>query len=658
MKRRTFHHPKGQSAWHRWMSAFVALSGLVFAIGALQYGAHQFPAQAASGDNMMGWIWDDATGWTSANNLNPSACGSGSCGTYGIRIDPATRQLTGWAWNDYLEWMCFGSTCDAVAQCSNDPADPLGTYNAPDGFAPRATLNAGAGVVEVRGWAKICKLGTKGWISLNCTDPGNCGGAYAYKMRYNTATKAFYTGAHSPPLPANNSSLGWNGFSDGTGLGYFDFQYLTMNTANEGTITPTSTICADGIDNDLNGVVDCADSSCSANAACTAETPANGNCFDGTDNDTNGIKDCAETACRTAFPVQCAETTSNGTICANAVDDDGDGLGDCADPGCVGYPGCPAGESSCVNGMGVPQGSAVCCHDGGDNDANGQSDCSDASCQINEPSCTPAWLSTRFGNVYAQQGIQGDPTKVSTAQYCLSSQGTISGFSSDAACVESSSNSLSLPNSSTGYKGTLGSLDIPGILAGRYGQVIELGANVDVTAVLGAANVLGGKVYHATGNVTLGGKTFNNASGATAKGSGLLLVEGDLRITGDISYASTAGINYLRNLASLGVIVKKGTGGTGGNITILPNVQNLVGVYFSEDTINTGTNCPGVSTCLTDQPLTVLGIMAAKKFNLERNYRDPARAAEEIKFDGRGVANPPPGMQDIGKSLPSSKDAF
>lgn len=640
------------------MSAFGALFGLVFAFSALQFGAVQYPAQAASGDNMMGWIWDDATGWTSGNNLNVGACGGGSCGTYGLRVDPATYELTGWAWNDYLEWLCFGSTCNGVAQCQNDAADPLGTYNAPDGFSPRATVGSGAGTVEVRGWAKVCKLGTKGWISLNCIDPGTCGGAYAYKVRYDKTAKAFYTGTHSPPLPANNSSLGWSGFNDGTGLGYFDFQYLTMNTPNEGTIAPPATICADGVDNDLNGQIDCADSSCAANPSCTAETPANGNCFDGIDNNSNGVKDCGEVVCRTAYPVQCAETTSNGTICANGVDDDGDGLGDCADPGCVGYPGCPAGESSCVNGVGVPQGSAVCCHDGGDNDANGQSDCSDADCQVNEPSCTPAWLSTRFGNVYAQQGIEGDPTKVSTAQYCLSSQGTITGFSSDAACVESSSNALSLPSAGTGYRGTLGTLDITGMLAGRYGQVVELGSNVDITGVLGTAGILNGKVYHATGNVTLGTRTFANASGATARGSGLLLVEGNLSITGDLAYSSTAGINYLRNLASLGVVVKKTAGGAGGDLTIAPNVAKLVGVYFVENTINTGTYCPGMSTCLTDIQLQVLGVMAAKKFNLQRNYRDPARPAEEIKFDGRGVANPPPGMQDIGKSLPSSKDAF
>jgi hypothetical protein len=187
---------------------------------------------------------------------------------------------------------------------------------------------------------------------------------------------------------------------------------------------------------------------------------------------------------------------------------------------------------------------------------------------------------------------------------------------------------------------------------------VELGSNVDITGVLGTAGILNGKVYHATGNVTLGTRTFANSSGATARGSGLLLVEGNLSITGDLAYSSTAGINYLRNLASLGVVVKKTAGGTGGDLTIAPNVAKLVGVYFVENTINTGTYCPGMSTCLTDIQLQVLGVMAAKKFNLQRNYRDPARPAEEIKFDGRGVANPPPGMQDIGKSLPSSKDAF
>jgi len=640
------------------MSAFVALSGLVLAIASVQYSAVEFPAKASVGDNVAGWIWDDATGWTSTNSLNAGACNGGGCGSYGVNISASTYQITGWSWNDNLGWICFGSTCNGGAQCQNDAADPLGLNNAPDGFAPRATLGSGNGTVQVRGWAKACSLGSKGWVSLNCADPGSCGGTFAYKVIYQTAAKVFFSGAHSPPLPVNNSSLAWHGYNDGTGIGYVDFQYVNVNTGNENTFGGAA--CSDGLDNDLNGNIDCADASCAAAPSCTAETPGNGNCFDGVDNNANGAKDCGEVVCRTAFPVQCAETAGNGPICSNGVDDNGDGLTDCADPGCVGFPGCPAGESSCVNRGGVPQGSALCCADNNDNDANGVMDCSDASCQINEPSCTPAWLSTRFGNVYAQQGIQGDPTKQSTASYCLSSEGAISGFTSGSNCTEKPAGVLSLPKESTGYKGTLGSLDIPGILAGRYGQVVELGNNVDITGIFpSSGSVLGGRVYHATGNVTLGSKTFQNASGATNRGNGLLIVEGNLNITGDLDYASTAGIQYLRNLASLGVIVKKGTAGpASGSLTLNPNVEKLVGVYFVENSFITNTYCPGLTTCALDQPLQVLGLVAANQFNLQRNYRNSTVAAEEIKFDGRGVANPPPGMQDVGKSLPSLKDAF
>ncbi|MBP9864741.1 hypothetical protein KBC54_04850, partial [Patescibacteria group bacterium] len=59
-----------------------------------------------------------------------------------------------------------------------------------------------------------------------------------------------------------------------------------------------------------------------------------------------------------------------------------------------------------------------------------------------------------------------------------------------------------------------------------------------------------------------------------------------------------------------------------------------------------------------DQPLQVLGLMAAHQFNLARKSLDPLKASETVIFDGRAVANPPPGMQSVSQSLPTSKNAF
>lgn len=51
-------------------------------------------------------------------------------------------------------------------------------------------------------------------------------------------------------------------------------------------------ICADGIDNDGDGLIDCQDPDCEANEACIDEV-----CNDGIDNDGDGLTDCEDSEC-------------------------------------------------------------------------------------------------------------------------------------------------------------------------------------------------------------------------------------------------------------------------------------------------------------------------------------------------------------------------
>ncbi|HEX5035729.1 MAG TPA: MopE-related protein [bacterium] len=62
------------------------------------------------------------------------------------------------------------------------------------------------------------------------------------------------------------------------------------------TPAPAAEVCGDGIDNDANGVTDCSDIACSADAGC-APAPAAEVCNDGLDNDGNGVTDCTDLAC-------------------------------------------------------------------------------------------------------------------------------------------------------------------------------------------------------------------------------------------------------------------------------------------------------------------------------------------------------------------------
>jgi hypothetical protein len=58
---------------------------------------------------------------------------------------------------------------------------------------------------------------------------------------------------------------------------------------------PVQEICWDGIDNDLDGPIDCADSDCASDPACADPTPEV--CDDGIDNDGDGAVDCLDADC-------------------------------------------------------------------------------------------------------------------------------------------------------------------------------------------------------------------------------------------------------------------------------------------------------------------------------------------------------------------------
>lgn len=89
-------------------------------------------------------------------------------------------------------------------------------------------------------------------------------------------------------------------------------------------------ICGDGLDNDGDGQIDCADGDCDSSPLCIDTTEAI--CDDGLDNDGDGQIDCADSDCL-GIGLCLAENTT--ATCSDGFDNDGDGLIDCADPGCA-----------------------------------------------------------------------------------------------------------------------------------------------------------------------------------------------------------------------------------------------------------------------------------------------------------------------------------
>jgi hypothetical protein len=132
--------------------------------------------------------------------------------------------------------------------------------------------------------------------------------------------------------------------------------------------------CADGVDEDRDGAVDCADPDCfnrgcrtgsasftcdaSGSCGCHTSSPAPGEggalCADGEDNDCDGASDCADPDC---LGVGSCTTTRGAEVCADALDNDADGMIDCADSDCPQGTACKRRQG---NGPGKCQADGTC----------------------------------------------------------------------------------------------------------------------------------------------------------------------------------------------------------------------------------------------------------------------------------------------------------
>jgi hypothetical protein len=171
--------------------------------------------------------------------------------------------------------------------------------------------------------------------------------------------------------------------------------------------------CGDGVDNDSDRKVDCADPDCALETKCQQAMETCGN---GDDDNFNGLTDCDDPACvgnpecREIMEI-CGDGTDNADednlvdcqdpecsidpgcagveICAGNVDEDNDNLIDCADDTCA--------EQACDRNSPrkvCRQGACVCqdsgpeaaCTGGIDDDCDGLTDCNDSDCRTH-PAC-------------------------------------------------------------------------------------------------------------------------------------------------------------------------------------------------------------------------------------------------------------------------------
>jgi hypothetical protein len=201
------------------------------------------------------------------------------------------------------------------------------------------------------------------------------------------------------------------------------------NDENPGVHPYATEICNDGMDNDCDGLIDCADSGCAcadvdgdgygitaspccqyAGIDCNDNNPnihpGAAEICDGKDNDCDSIIDnvdmdkdgytdqnCGGNDCNDNDPNVNPGATE---VCTNGKDDDCDGAADCADSQCAcadadgdGYgdppgPCCAHSQQDCNDhDQNVNPGHSEVCTDGKDNDCEGLIDCADSDC-----SCT------------------------------------------------------------------------------------------------------------------------------------------------------------------------------------------------------------------------------------------------------------------------------
>ena len=150
-------------------------------------------------------------------------------------------------------------------------------------------------------------------------------------------------------------------------------------TTDAACIPLIETDCTDGVDNDLDGAFDCNDMDCMTDANCLPAIETD--CTDGIDNDMNGLVDCDDAECM--GDAACLPTTE--TICDDGIDDDMDGATDCDDSDCLSSPSC----------MVMPEAN---CEDGLDNDLDGLTDCDDSDCQ-SDSACTSLSYQTDVENI-------------------------------------------------------------------------------------------------------------------------------------------------------------------------------------------------------------------------------------------------------------------
>lgn len=280
------------------------------------------------------------------------------------------------------------------------------------------------------------------------------------------------------------------------------------------------------------------------------------------------------------------------------------------------------------------------------------------------------WFETKFSSIYSMKKIGsetqfGSPSGKFTATYCIWSDdeggdGSITNVSSQYNCLKPNySSDVKFPGEANKYRTIDGILDINKMIDSARKSGNEYGTD-NVGSVLDAVRPLDGKIYYfntgADSKYTIDqALTFFNGRNKDGSASGTVVVNGDLYINNSIRYENSAVLYSSRNLASVAFIVL-------GDIIIDPSVDVVSGVFVALGKSGLQQSCdrsePGCGMFLTGndggspRKLTVNGMVMARKFSLDRTFKQSSSPAEVFNYDGRVSINTPPGLTNVAGGLP------
>lgn len=183
------------------------------------------PPPPCSNHNVWGWAWSENTGWVSfacgncdsdfngiTDTGNYPQCPIGqNVSDYGVDIDEATGELSGYAWSEHIGWITFNSS-----ELGGCPVPPC-----------KAEVNMETG--EVSGWARalVDGGGWSGWLRLRNT--------------------GYETWIDATPSPSEFRDFAWSDMV----LGWTSFNRINCDPDKDGTTegganNPDFPSCPDG----------------------------------------------------------------------------------------------------------------------------------------------------------------------------------------------------------------------------------------------------------------------------------------------------------------------------------------------------------------------------------------------------------------------------